>query len=249
MNIPRLADIIDNYSSEQNVESWIEIACPVAAIFIVVAFLFPEAAAFFLTSLHLKSYPLFNIFLKLILTQLILFIPPFAVMMFINRNASLLVKMKISNFSFKYVKIAFFTEALIFFPILVIALIMFVLLSYFGITPGSPIIELLKNAPNGSILVLFVVSVIVAPIVEEYVFRVIIFGFIEKMFGALPALILTSFVFAVLHGGFVQLVPLFFLAVVLQLLYMKYKSLYPSMFLHMLHNLIIMILFVAIKPI
>jgi len=121
-------------------------------------------------------------------------------------------------------------------------------LKYFGINPSSPIIEILKNSPSGSILILFFISVIVAPIVEEYVFRMIIFSFIEKIFGVLPALILTSFIFAVLHGGFVQLVPLFLLAVVLQLLYMRYKSLYPSIFLHMLHNLIIMALFITIKP-
>lgn len=248
MNIPRITDIIDNYSRDEKFESWIEVACPIAAFFIVIAFMFPEVAAFLLNLLPLKFYPLFKIFLKLIMTQLILFIPPFIVMMLLSRDISAFAKIKLNNFRVKYLKIAFITEALIFFPIVAIALIIFVLLRYFGINPSSPIIEILKNSPNGSILILFLISVIVAPIVEEYVFRMIIFSFIEKIFGVLPALILTSFIFAVLHGGLVQLVPLFLLALVLQLLYMRYKSLYPSIFLHMLHNLIIMALFITIKP-
>jgi len=137
--------------------------------------------------------------------------------------------------------------------ILILPLLVTAALSYFiSLKLGfdfssSAIIELLTKANKFGIALIFILSAIVAPIVEEIAFRRVVFTFITRIFGSTNSIILTSFIFACMHGGMVQLIPLFILSLALQYLYIKNNSLFPSILLHCIHNSIIMLLFILGK--
>jgi membrane protease YdiL (CAAX protease family) len=132
---------------------------------------------------------------------------------------------------------------------------------------AHPIEKLLQD--NGSASVVFwaiFAAVIAAPIVEEFLFRVILQGWLEKAFYrtrllvdaqlaggaasedvamATPAaptfmwqpIILSSITFAILHAGHgPDPVPLFFLAMVLGYLYAKTHRILPGIVVHMVLN-------------
>ncbi|NOY74593.1 MAG: CPBP family intramembrane metalloprotease [Kiritimatiellaeota bacterium] len=81
-------------------------------------------------------------------------------------------------------------------------------------------------------------AVVVAPIVEEIVFRGVIFNYLARRWGVLGALFATSFIFAVFHLNAVSFLVLFSLGIVLQTLYVKTKSIFSCMLFHSAHNAI-----------
>ena len=132
---------------------------------------------------------------------------------------------------------------------------------------GHPIEKLLnENSSSGVIVWAVFAAVIAAPIVEEFLFRGILQGWLEKAFFrtrvlvnaelateaggkdvtiATPSaptflwqpVILSSVTFALLHAGHgPDPIPLFFLAVVLGYLYAKTHRLLPSIVVHMALN-------------
>ncbi|MFT8322147.1 MAG: CPBP family intramembrane glutamic endopeptidase [Bacillus sp. (in: firmicutes)] len=81
------------------------------------------------------------------------------------------------------------------------------------------------------------VSIIVAPIVEELLFRGYLLNKWGERLGAKKSIFLTSFLFAVLHIGSTFIVQFVF-GILCCLVYMKTKNLLVPIVLHMLNNCI-----------
>lgn len=79
---------------------------------------------------------------------------------------------------------------------------------------------------------------VLAPLVEETLFRGVIFGSLQAYFGKWTAAVISATVFSALHFQAYGFLPRFVLGMVLVYLYDKYKSLYPSVALHALNNIV-----------
>lgn len=84
----------------------------------------------------------------------------------------------------------------------------------------------------------FVTSVLIAPIVEETLFRGLLFGSLTKRFSAVWAAIVSSAIFAVLHGQLNVMIYTFCLGLILCWLYKRSGSILPGILLHLLNNVI-----------
>ncbi|MCB1168698.1 MAG: CPBP family intramembrane metalloprotease [Leptospiraceae bacterium] len=88
----------------------------------------------------------------------------------------------------------------------------------------------------------FLLAVIVAPILEEVVFRGFLYGYLRTHFSVFAAAPITGFIFAILHPqGAVAIPHLFFLGTGLCLLREYNRSLLPAMVTHMITNLLVMV--------
>ena len=81
----------------------------------------------------------------------------------------------------------------------------------------------------------FVVVVIVAPVVEEFIFRGLLLTRWSLKWGATPGILVSSLVFALLHGN---PVGIFAFGVVMSLLYIRTRTLLVPIAAHSLNNLV-----------
>lgn len=86
-----------------------------------------------------------------------------------------------------------------------------------------------------STVFLFTFTVILAPIVEEIVFRGILLRRISFKFGVRKGIILSSIVFAILHPGLGHVFS-FIAGVIFSLVYLKYNNILISTITHMCYN-------------
>lgn len=82
----------------------------------------------------------------------------------------------------------------------------------------------------------FVVVAIVAPLVEEYIFRGLGFGLVSSVAGPTVAIVVTALAFGLAHGLVVALPVLALFGAILAWLRWKTDSLYPPMLLHGIFN-------------
>lgn len=95
------------------------------------------------------------------------------------------------------------------------------------------------NSGTLGILAACVVTCVVAPIAEEFLFRGFIFSSLRNWRGPWPAAVITGLLFGAVHGLSApaqDLLPLAFLGFVLCLVYQRTGSLYPCIVLHLLNN-------------
>lgn len=236
------------YISLDRTDKWVEIGCPVLIFCILAVLYIPPLFQTDSLKLYLSSHNTLKIFLSIVPSQLLFLIGPLAVAFFANKSAKLREKLAITNWKFSCLLEAFKLEMLLIIPLLATAALSYFVSLKLGYDFSSaPIIELLSKADKFGITLIFIFSAIVAPIVEEIAFRRVVFTFMARIFGSTPSIILTSFIFALMHGGIIQLLPLFILSLALQYLYIKNNSLYPAILLHCIHNSIIMFLFILGK--
>lgn len=84
----------------------------------------------------------------------------------------------------------------------------------------------------------FVVVTIVAPVVEELTYRSLGFAVVGDRFGTAAAVLVTAGAFGLAHGLVVALPILTFFGVVLAVVRLRTRSLYPAVALHSLFNTI-----------
>ena len=238
----RLLDNSQMLTDEES-DKWIEIAFPAVTVAIIVSILLPNLIVELREYFNIIFPKLLKITISAVTVQILLIVPVMIIALIISQKIKLRDKFRIINWKNDFIKQALVYELFLFLPLIIISAIMFYIATNLGIDTSSPIKAILDNSGFYGKLIIFVVAVFIAPIVEEIVFRRIVFTFIYNLFGITPALIIASFVFAVLHGGIVQLVPLFILGSALQILYIKNNSLFPSILLHFFHNFIILSLF------
>lgn len=80
--------------------------------------------------------------------------------------------------------------------------------------------------------------IILIPICEEIVFRGVIFGYLKKRYNLVVSLIIQALAFAFMHGNIVQGIYTFILGLVLGIIYIYTNSLYGSMLMHIIYNLL-----------
>jgi membrane protease YdiL (CAAX protease family) len=97
----------------------------------------------------------------------------------------------------------------------------------------------------GELLLLFLAIAVVGPIVEELVFRGMLFQLLRRQLPLWGATILSAGIFAALHVIPVLLPSLFVFGVALALVFHRTRSLYCSTFLHMLINAVAVVLIVT----
>jgi len=127
------------------------------------------------------------------------------------------------------------------FLVLLSQMIVGIIYNYFGLLESSENTAALHKATK--IVPLFILFIVViAPILEEIIFRRIIFFELNKRFNFWVGVIVSSIPFAAIHGE----PQLFFLylasGVVLALIYQQTKTLYVPILAHSLMNLTVMIL-------
>ena len=98
--------------------------------------------------------------------------------------------------------------------------------------------ELARSIQAGPLqmLVTILLIVVVAPVVEEAIFRGVVLNGLASRFGAWPAIAVTSVVFAAVHLDLWRSVPLAFLGAVLGALAWWTRSIWPAVLAHALVN-------------
>lgn len=102
--------------------------------------------------------------------------------------------------------------------------------------------KLLGNATLVSFILNLILAGIMAPILEETLFRGIIFGSLQTYFGKWTSAAISAAIFSGLHFQAYGFFPRFVLGLVLAHLYTKHKSLYPSIAMHALSNIVALVL-------
>lgn len=87
---------------------------------------------------------------------------------------------------------------------------------------SQEIMDMFLNGSWFSIIVLSVLTVIIAPVLEEFIFRHIIYGQISKRLGKIGAAIISSMLFTLLHYNLAGVVAFFAVGIYNCYLYEKY---------------------------
>ena len=103
-------------------------------------------------------------------------------------------------------------------------------------------IPLVKYALIANPVAAFLSVVIVGPVVEEILFRGLIYGALEKRFRVFGAILVSSFLFALVHLQVVYFIPIFCLGLVLGWARWKANSLGLPILIHVLNNGVALIL-------
>ena len=93
----------------------------------------------------------------------------------------------------------------------------------------TPNLDTLNN------ILLIISTCIVAPIFEELLFRGLILTALRK-FGNTNAMIITSLLFALIHGNIPQSIPTFAISMILCYVVIRTKSLLPAILIHFINN-------------
>ena len=102
--------------------------------------------------------------------------------------------------------------------------------------------------PDTSLMLLLLAVGIIQPIFEEVLFRGFLFTHLERKWGAITAILLTSITFSIVHFQYntmILLLVLFPMAIVLGLARWKTNSLIPPIIIHCINNTVV--LFITIN--
>lgn len=109
-----------------------------------------------------------------------------------------------------------------------------------GITPpDNDVYAKLLGQPTMVTLILnFILAGLLAPMIEETLFRGVIYQGLQTYFGKGTSMFLSALFFSGLHLQVYGLFPRFVLGMALAYLFDKYHSVYPSIALHSLNNVV-----------
>ncbi|PAE15962.1 CPBP family intramembrane metalloprotease [Virgibacillus sp. 7505] len=117
----------------------------------------------------------------------------------------------------------------------------------FGITQGSEntsnILDAVREVPAFVLIV-----VVFAPVLEEIIFRKILFGEIYKRTNFFVAVLISALVFGAVHGDFLHLLQYFVMGVVFAALYVQTKRIIVPIITHSLMNLMVVIIQLYLTP-
>lgn len=135
-------------------------------------------------------------------------------------------------------------------PITMLTLFIYLSLTDPNLYQENPIIELIANDRSLVVWILtFITAALLAPLMEELAFRVVLQGYLQKVearwqltevFPGLPAgllpIIVTSWLFAMIHDSASHRPALFVLSMMLGWLYWKTGRIWPSLLVHLVFN-------------
>lgn len=119
----------------------------------------------------------------------------------------------------------------------IVTIFLAIFTSIFGVTPSSPDFSVSYHQPS-AVIFFFLYAAIVAPIVEETLFRGIILRSLQN-FGNIFAIVASSFLFGLWHGNFEQAIPILCSSVLFGIIAIRSNSIVPSIIAHSLNNIII----------
>ena len=88
-----------------------------------------------------------------------------------------------------------------------------------------------------TLIIMFLATVVAAPLIEEIIFRGILLKRLSP-YGVWFATIITSFLFALLHGNIMQGVGAFCIGIILSIVTIKSGSILPAIILHAMNNFV-----------
>ena len=94
-----------------------------------------------------------------------------------------------------------------------------------------------QKIPTINIYIALFGSVIIGPILEELVFRYLIYNNLNRFNNKNTSIILSSLIFALVHNGFINIVYAFIIGTILTIIYSKNKNIKEVIILHMVANL------------
>ena len=98
--------------------------------------------------------------------------------------------------------------------------------------------QISESLNNEAYIFIFLSVILFGPIVEELLFRGLIFNEIDKIKGGAAPIILSGLLFGLFHREPVQVVYASILGIILGFVYSKTRSLHLVIFMHMLNNLV-----------
>lgn len=113
-------------------------------------------------------------------------------------------------------------------------------LHLFGIDPGSENTQQIMGFVTATPIMIFAIT-IAGPILEEIVFRKIIFGSLYKRFNFAVGLIVSSLLFAVVHQDFSHLLIYFVMGAIFAFLYVKTNRIIVPILAHVAMNSFVVI--------
>jgi membrane protease YdiL (CAAX protease family) len=182
-----------------------------------------------LLSIVFSSFQLLNIFrnntnLSLILIGFLefIFIVP-SLIYFYKNDYSYKKYFKLNNISNK-----------ILFPLVVFSIGVFIL---------SVAIDMLRWNDVYSFLIIIISVVVIAPIIEEMIFRGLLLRGLEKKYESVVlSVIYSSILFAVIHVLPSFFIQIFLIGMILGFLSIKFNSIFPGIVLHSINNLLTLLL-------
>lgn len=117
-----------------------------------------------------------------------------------------------------------------------------------GFKPQDPHVTIFDTSPMG-ILIAIAVFIFIAPVVEEILFRGFILQTLLNKFRPWIASAISAGIFALIHFEFQSIGIILFLALVLNWIFMRSKSLWPCIGFHMLNNALVFLAEILLYPI
>jgi hypothetical protein len=156
---------------------------------------------------------------------------------FVGKPGKLLRKLKLVRFRFSQITVSFGVMLLLLFILGTAMPIYLQLLKILNIETEKPIIDtLIKSSGPAALFWLCLGVIVLAPISEELIFRRFIFDFLAPRCGFIGSIMISSGLFALIHFSVYSFLSLFILGVGFQLIYLKFRSIYPAIFLHAFNN-------------
>ncbi|MBM7614690.1 CPBP family intramembrane glutamic endopeptidase [Alkaliphilus hydrothermalis] len=103
-------------------------------------------------------------------------------------------------------------------------------------------IDLMEQLLSGSPILLYLAVAIAAPFIEEIIFRGLILKELRKNLSIKWAIVIQAILFALYHMQLVQGIYTFFMGILLGLVCVWFKSIWPAIIIHLFNNLISVIL-------
>lgn len=121
--------------------------------------------------------------------------------------------------------------------------------SYYGITPEmQDVVQWVLDEKSSLVLAcLMFFGIIIAPIIEEILFRGFLLSALKKSLGGRYATIVSAAIFAAVHIDVFAFLQIFILGLLLGHLYEKTKTLAASIIVHITHNLLTLIFLLCLK--
>jgi len=167
----------------------------------------------------------------LIIAGIIAIVISFGIYSYFNKKPFTQLKLKKINVSYVIIAI------LLFIPVMGLSnFIVDMVLKIFPNGYSAYVDTIIKPMENTPILILILGVGIIAPIVEELIFRGFIFSRLRNAFSIWSAIIIQGVFFAIFHGNIIQMSYAFFIGIILGILVYKSNSLYPAIILHILNN-------------
>ena len=135
-------------------------------------------------------------------------------------------------------------------PIIILAgYVVNAVFSYYGITPEmQDVVQWVLDEKSPLILgCLLFFGIIIAPIIEEILFRGFLLSALKKSFGGRYAVTMSAALFSAVHIDIFAFLQIFILGLLLGHLYEKTKTLAASIIVHITHNLLTLVFLLCLK--